>query len=76
MDKIVAYVLIRTRVGAERTVAARIRGLTAEVLVTYGTFDVVARIEASDLEDLDRRVSSIRADPDVLETVTLVGTPL
>ncbi len=77
MAGIIAYVLVRTRVGAEHFIANQIKGLpgVTEVVVTYGTYDLVVRIEADSFESLDRVVTRIRGLPEVIETVTLVGTP-
>jgi len=74
---VVAYALIRTAIGAEQKVAAEVKKLpgVTEVVVTYGVYDVVARIEAESLRELDETITRIRSLPEVVETVTLVGTP-
>ncbi len=77
MPGIIAYVLIRTQVGGEYDVASYSRGLggdITEALVTYGSYDVVVRIEASDMRRLDEIVTKIRKHPLVRETVTLVAS--
>jgi len=74
---VVAYALIRTAIGREQSVASQVKQLpgVTEVVVTYGVYDVVARIEAESLRELDGIVTMIRSLPGVVETVTLVGTP-
>ncbi len=77
MPGVVAYVLVRTRIGGEYDVASYARSLGREVteaVVTYGSYDVVVRIEADSLEQLDSIVTKLRNHDLVLETVTLVGS--
>jgi len=77
MARIVAYVLVRTQVGGEYDVAVFARGFqpfVTEALVTYGSYDVVVRIEAEDMMKLDEIVTKIRKHPLVKETVTLVAS--
>jgi DNA-binding Lrp family transcriptional regulator len=44
-----------------------------EVLVTYGLYDVVVRIEAKSLGHLDKIVTDIRQMAEIKQTSTLVG---
>jgi DNA-binding Lrp family transcriptional regulator len=71
-----AYVVATVKRGAEHTVAARIRKMkeVTEVLVTYGLYDIVIRIEAESLSHLDKVVTDIRQIPEIEQTSTLVGT--
>ncbi|MCE4620723.1 MAG: Lrp/AsnC ligand binding domain-containing protein [Desulfurococcales archaeon] len=78
MAGIVAYVLIRAQVGGEYDVAVYARNFQPEVteaLVTYGSYDVVVRIETDDMARLDEIVTKLRKHPLVKETVTLVASP-
>ncbi len=74
---IVAYVLVRTDIGGEYDVANFARSLkpsVTEALVTYGSYDVVVRLEVSDMAELDEIVTKIRKHPLVRETITLVSS--
>lgn len=71
----IAFVLATIRTGHEYDVvdeAKKISGVK-EVLITYGIWDAVIRIEVDTLSELDRIVTSIRGIRGVEHTVTLVG---
>jgi DNA-binding Lrp family transcriptional regulator len=44
-----------------------------ESLVTYGLWDIVARIETEDLQKLDQIITEIRKIQEITQTSTLVG---
>jgi len=70
-----AYFMAIVKQGTEHEVAARLRqmaGIT-EVVVTYGLYDIVVRIEAQDLKKLDALITEIRKLNDIVQTSTLVG---
>ena len=70
-----AYVVATVKRGTEHVVAEKIRkmkGIT-EVLVTYGLWDIIARIEAKSLEHLDKIITDIRQIPEIEQTSTLIG---
>ncbi len=72
-----AYVLINTETGKENEVVEKISELeeTREVCVTYGTFDIVVKLEASDSERLRYVIlRKIRNMEGVRSTITLIGT--
>ncbi len=76
-DVYFAYVLINTETGKEDEVVEKISELeeTKEVCVTYGTFDVVVKLEAPDSERLrDIILKKIRNMRGVRSTITLIGT--
>ncbi len=70
-----AYVVATVKRGTEHEVAEKIRNMNevTEVLVTYGLWDIVARIEAESLGHLDRIITEIRQITEIEQTSTLVG---
>jgi len=70
----VAHVLVVVEIGREHEIADQVRGLpgVTEIAVTYGQFDLVAKITAETMADLDRVVTLVRKIPGVLRTSTLV----
>ncbi len=69
-----AIVAINNDIGAENKVMDSLCQMPAvqECYMVYGVYDMVARVQASSEEDLNRIVSSIRAIPGVRSTLTLV----
>jgi len=70
-----AYFMALVKRGSEHQVAEKLRkmeGIT-EVLVTYGLWDIVARIETENLQKLDMIITEIRKIPEITQTSTLVG---
>jgi len=74
-DLVKAYFVATVKRGTEHEVAERIRKMkeVTDVLVTYGLWDIVARIEAESLEHLDRIITDIRKIPEIEQTNTLIG---
>ena len=70
-----AYVLAIVKRGTEHEIAKRIRKLedVAEVLIVYGMWDIVIRIETENLGKIDRIITDIRKLPEIEQTNTLVG---
>ncbi len=70
-----ALVLINTEVGCEEDVfeeLGRAEGVV-EAYIVYGVYDVVAKIEAPDMEALKDIVSKkIRRIPKIRSTITLI----
>ena len=76
MAKIISYILITTKIGKEHEtveLTRKIRGVT-ESLIVYGQFDLVVRIETSDLQELDQAVTLIRKMEGVEQTSTLISS--
>jgi len=70
-----AYFMAIVKRGTEHEVAEKLRkveGIT-EVLVTYGLWDIVARIETENLKKLDAIITDLRKITDIVQTSTLVG---
>lgn len=78
MEEIVAYILINTEVAKEHGVADRIRSefkdYVEDVRVTYGQYDIVVKVKASSLKEIDKLLTRMRAVPGVLTSLTLIGT--
>lgn len=74
-NHLVVYVLMLTKAGKEKAVANRARGYpgVTEAHTVYGEYDVVVRIELSDLSILEQTVTLIRRIPGVLRTATLIS---
>ena len=70
-----AYFLANIKRGAEHEVAEKIRKMKeiTEVLVTYGLWDIIARIEAESLGHLDKIITDIRQIEEIEQTSTLIG---
>ncbi len=72
---ITAYILANVRTGKEYEVVDTIKKMKGiiEVSLTYGLWDLVAKVEADSMSDLDRIVSDIRKINGVEQTATLVS---
>ena len=75
MEIVKAYVVATVKRGTEHVAAQKIRKMkeVTEVIVTYGLYDIVVRIEAKSLGHLDKIVTDIRQMPEIKQTSTLVG---
>ncbi|ALU12043.1 AsnC family transcriptional regulator [Ignicoccus islandicus DSM 13165] len=72
----IAIVLINTDIGKEVDVFERLKQIpeVKEVYITYGTFDIVAKLEAPTLAKLNEAITrNIRNMPGVRSTLTLIG---
>ena len=70
---IAAYILIETEAGKAATVAAALRDLpgVSETAVLAGPYDVIARAQARDIDELARLVAAqLQALDGVLQTTT------
>lgn len=74
-ENVKAYVVAKVKRGAEHKVTKKIREMKeiTEVLITYGLWDVIARIEAKSLEHLDKIITDIRQIAEIEQTSTLIG---
>lgn len=74
-ENVVAYVLVVTDVGKEHEVVQRllaINGVTIAQTV-YGEFDVITKVECSDLKTLDSSITKIRKIDSIIRTMTLIS---
>jgi DNA-binding Lrp family transcriptional regulator len=76
VEVVKAYVVATVKRGMEHNAAQKIKKMTevTEVLVTYGLYDIVVRIEAKNLGQLDKIVTDIRQMAEIKQTSTLVGS--
>ncbi|GAA2035760.1 Lrp/AsnC ligand binding domain-containing protein [Terrabacter terrae] len=68
-----AYILIQTEVGKAASVAEQIAGITGVTLAedVTGPYDVIARVEASNVDDLGRLViAKLQEVPGITRTLT------
>jgi len=70
-----AYFMAIVKRGSEHEVAKKLRKLNGvtEVVVTYGLYDVIVRIEAQNLGQLDSLITEMRKIEEIVETSTLIG---
>jgi DNA-binding Lrp family transcriptional regulator len=75
VEVVKAYLLATVKRGTEHEAAQKIKKINevTDVLVTYGLYDLVVRIEAESLGQLDKIVTDIRQMPEIKMTSTLVG---
>jgi DNA-binding Lrp family transcriptional regulator len=76
VETVKAYVVATVKRGKEHDAAQKIKKMKeiTEVLVTYGLYDIVVRIEAKSLGHLDKIVTDIRQMAEIQQTSTLVGS--
>jgi DNA-binding Lrp family transcriptional regulator len=70
------YVLVNARPGEEREIVSQIRSVPGIVRadVTFGPYDVIVEVQASDLASIGKLVyGTIRAAPGVLDTLTCLA---
>jgi len=74
-QQVKAYFMAIVKRGSEHDVAQQLRKMPdiTEALVTYGLWDIVARIETENLQKLDSIITEIRKITDITQTSTLVG---
>ena len=75
MVEIEVYVVATVKRGIEHASAQKIKKMNefTEVLVTYGIYAVIVRIEAKSLVQLNKIVTYIRQMTEIMQTSTLVG---
>ncbi len=76
VEVVIAYVVATVKRGMEHIAAQKIESMNevTEVLVTYGLYDIVVRVEAKSLGQLDKIVTDIRQMAEIKQTSTLVGS--
>lgn len=70
-----AYFLALVKGGNEHRVAEEIQKIedVTEVLVVYGMWDIIARIETVSLGKLDALITEMRGFSEIEQTHTLIG---
>jgi len=73
-NKITAYVLIVVKGGCEYSVLEEVRKMkeVKESYITYGGWDIIAKIETDNISRLGYIVTKIRQFPGVERTETLI----
>ncbi len=69
-----AFVLINCSLGSETKVMDQIKDLeyVNKAYRVYGVYDIIVKVNASDKEDLQRKVLLIRRLDDIKSTLTLL----
>ncbi len=70
-----AFVLVNAEIGSESKVVKFLRKLEAvkEAYLTYGVYDVVAKVETETMENLKEIIrDKVRKQDKVLSTITLI----
>lgn len=69
-----AYVMVNCRDGAEETIRDKLRETryVRDILETYGSYDIVAKIVSPTLEDLRDTIGKIRKIEEIRSTTTLI----
>ncbi len=69
-----AFVLINCSLGSEAKVMQQIHelGYVEKVYRVYGVYDIVAKINGSDKEDLQKKTLRLRRLDDIKSTLTLL----
>ncbi|MFX0096290.1 MAG: Lrp/AsnC ligand binding domain-containing protein [Candidatus Hodarchaeota archaeon] len=75
-SEVVACLLLVVKMGKEHEVAEKIKRIedVVEVLIVYGQWDVLIRIETEALGKLDYIVTEIRRIDGVEQTTTLIAS--
>ena len=71
-----AYVLINCELGSEESIIEQLKTLdgVVEVHGTFGAYDILAKIESSQVEDLRETITwKIRKIDKIRSTLTLMG---
>ena len=74
MAEIKAYVMCKVSSGSEREVCKAIAEypFIAEVNIIYGEYDIIAKIQVENLQQLDYIVDKVRMIPSVTFTSTVI----
>jgi len=72
MTEFEGVVLVETEPTMTRSVAKRMKRIAARVFEVSGDYDIAAFIQAYTMDDLNRKIDTIRNLPGVLNTNTLI----
>ncbi|MHA1713501.1 MAG: Lrp/AsnC ligand binding domain-containing protein [Candidatus Ranarchaeia archaeon] len=74
-DKIIGFVLIHVSAGTEHQIIEQLKQLDdiPEAYVTFGSWDIIVRIETTKIGKLESIIGEIRKIPEVLQTSTLLA---
>ena len=70
----IAFMLLVVSMGAEKDVLNEIKKIehVTDAVITYGSWDLVVRIEADDSKVIDDTITKIRQIPKIEQSVTLI----
>ncbi len=74
---VVAYVLLNVRKGGNNNVAELLRNMQGIIDVTelYGEYDIIAKVEKENMEELQRfLINNIRSIKEIEQTATMIAT--
>lgn len=75
-DKTVkAYILVTAELGKEYKLAESLleKPYVKEVAILYGVYDLLIKVEAQGLPELDKVISELREDKRIRQTITLIA---
>jgi len=74
-DRVRAYVLLVVITGKEKDVLKEVKDMegVSEANIVYGDYDLIAKVEAPSLKDLNRIVMRIRGLDSVIRSSTLIS---
>jgi len=77
-EKTLAFVLVVVSVGLEYEISKKRKEIEGvrEVYTTYGSWDIIAKIEAESIKDIEKAVIAIRKISGVEYTETLLCNPV
>ncbi|MDY6986362.1 MAG: Lrp/AsnC ligand binding domain-containing protein [Candidatus Thermoplasmatota archaeon] len=72
---VVAYLIALVDTGKEHEAAKEVSAIKGveEVLITYGRWDLIVKVNADTLNELDVIITKVRSVPEIEMTETLVG---
>ncbi|MEM2637336.1 MAG: Lrp/AsnC ligand binding domain-containing protein [Candidatus Korarchaeota archaeon] len=70
----IAFMLLVVAMGAEKEILGEIKKIdhVTDAVITYGSWDLVVRIEADDTKVIDETITRIRQIPKIEQSVTLI----
>lgn len=70
-----AYILVTAELGKEYELAESLleKPYVKEVAILYGVYDLLIKVEAQGLPELDKVVSELREDKRIRQTITLIA---
>ncbi len=73
-EQIVGFVLVHVAAGTEHSIIEAVRKIedVTEAFVTFGSWDMIVRIETSNIGKLEAIIGQIRKIPNVIQTTSLL----
>ncbi len=72
---ITAFLLLVTRGGKETIIAEKLlkEKIVLESHIVYGEYDIIAKVKARNMKELQEFVISLRKNKNIERTITMVG---